>query len=637
MALEKDDGSFWEDQSVEESEAESGRASPSRQRQPVHSEQLNGSVAKLETGVDDVYPYSSAASSRRGLKLRNAQGSTASLDTLDDTDDGQGSQSRSTSIKQVEEENLLTAGEPSSSSFIPLETEVSSQQKAAFKAVFMEKKKRARWRTSVCLNLAMVFERADEVILPAVYSFVARSFSATPSDLANITLARALVQAVCSPVGGVLGHYGNRIWVITAGCLVWGVMTLGFSVSRSLREAIFFWAINGLGLSLVIPNVQSVTADFYSEEDRGKVFGTLHLTSAAGAAFGGLYATNMGAGTRFGWEGWRVAFLLLGIISLSIGLANFACASEPRSFDSKLPFGSAPRKAAESSALAKLKATLLDIKSVVTVPTFGIIIVQGIVGNIPGQAMAFLTLYLQLLGIDNFRASLLVSVGMLAHAVGGQLGGLIGDVAAKGAPRWGRIFVCQVSVVAGMVLTLVLLRGLPTQHAAAAFASYMAVSIATGLLNSWPAPACTNPVFSEVVPARLRTFIYAFDRSFEMAIAACAAPVVAKLAESYFGFDGTATTSGDVAHDLSKAKALSNALSVMCAVPWTLCALIFTGLYLTYSRDKAGAQLREAAADQKGRLVQRNGFLRLESNGDVEENGSFDQKWQLLRTTPAQH
>ena len=73
------------------------------------------------------------------------------------------------------------------------------------------------------------------------------------------------------------------------------------------------------------------------------------------------------------------------------------------------------------------------------------------------------------------------------------------------------------------------------------------------------------------------------------------------------------------------------------AVPWTLCALIFSGLYLTYSRDKAAAQLREAAADQKGRLVQRNGFLRLESNGDVEENGSFDQKWQLLRTTPAQH
>ena len=44
--------------------------------------------------------------------------------------------------------------------------------------------------------------------------------------------------------------------MITVGCLIWGVMTVGFSISSSLREAIFFWAINGLGLSLVIPNVQ---------------------------------------------------------------------------------------------------------------------------------------------------------------------------------------------------------------------------------------------------------------------------------------------------------------------------------------------------------------------------------------------
>ena len=41
--------------------------------------------------------------------------------------------------------------------------------------------------------------------------------------------------------------------------------------------------------------------------------------------------------------------------------------------------------------------------------------------------------------------------------------------------------------------------------------------------------------------------IYAFDRSFEMAIAACAAPVVAKLAESIFGFDVSASLLGGIA------------------------------------------------------------------------------------------
>lgn len=53
-------------------------------------------------------------------------------------------------------------------------------------------------------------------------------------------------------------------------------------------------AINGVGLSLVIPNAQSMTADYYDELDRGKAFGALYMTSALGGAFGSLYATNQG-------------------------------------------------------------------------------------------------------------------------------------------------------------------------------------------------------------------------------------------------------------------------------------------------------------------------------------------------------
>ena len=40
------------------------------------------------------------------------------------------------------------------------------------------------------------------------------------------------------------------------GCLIWGCMTLGFSLAPNIHVAIAFWAVNGLGLSLVIPNVQ---------------------------------------------------------------------------------------------------------------------------------------------------------------------------------------------------------------------------------------------------------------------------------------------------------------------------------------------------------------------------------------------
>ncbi len=56
-----------------------------------------------------------------------------------------------------------------------------------------------------------------------------------------------------------------------------------------------FWAVNGVGLSLVIPNGQSLIADYYEDLDRGKAFGALYLTGAVGAMIGALYATNIGA------------------------------------------------------------------------------------------------------------------------------------------------------------------------------------------------------------------------------------------------------------------------------------------------------------------------------------------------------
>ena len=41
--------------------------------------------------------------------------------------------------------------------------------------------------------------------------------------------------------------------------------------------------INGIGLALVIPCVQSLIADYYSPETRGQAFGLMFFTSGLGA------------------------------------------------------------------------------------------------------------------------------------------------------------------------------------------------------------------------------------------------------------------------------------------------------------------------------------------------------------------
>ena len=60
-------------------------------------------------------------------------------------------------------------------------------------------------------------------------------------------------------------------------------------------QGIPFWALNGVGLSFLIPTAQSLIADYNVSGHRGKAFGLLHFTGAVGGFLGALYATNIGA------------------------------------------------------------------------------------------------------------------------------------------------------------------------------------------------------------------------------------------------------------------------------------------------------------------------------------------------------
>lgn len=86
---------------------------------------------------------------------------------------------------------------------------------------------------------------------------------------------------------------------------------------------------------------------------------------------------------------------------------------------------------------------------------------QGIVGSIPWSGMVFLTLYFQLLGMSDFAASLQMALLLGSTALGGLLGGWIGDKAATKYPDHGRILVCQFSVAVGIPFSLTITKASP--------------------------------------------------------------------------------------------------------------------------------------------------------------------------------
>lgn len=455
-----------------------------------------------------------------------------------------------------------------------------------------------KYATTLFVSLARIFESIDESLMPAVLLYVGCAFHATPTQLGTLTFCRALVQAAASPLGGLMGHYFNRAYVVALACAMWAACTASFALCTTLHQGMFFWALNGFGLAWMIPNGQSLIADYYESHQRGRAFGMLLAVGNAGSMIGALYATNIAGLQIMGLEGWRFAFLTVAVFSCIVGALMLTMGRDPRLPQHTLwapakPADAGPELAAEFSITRQLKRVLRT-------PSFWVIILQGVVGSTPWNALGFLTMYLQLLGFSDLSASVVQGFFGGANAFGAYLGGWVGDRAARLSPDHGRILVCQFSVAVGVPLSALLLKGLPLDGAHSTVAKYCVVIACMGLLITWAATACNNPIFAEVVPAHARSLVYAFDRSFESALASLGAPLVGVLAEKAFHFQASGGTSARCADgergpasgahaDLGKAVALGDALVVFLTVPWTLCVIFYSLLHYTYPRDRDSA------------------------------------------------
>lgn len=87
-------------------------------------------------------------------------------------------------------------------------------------------------------------------------------------------------------------------------------------------QAMAFAGFNGLGLALLVPCCQSLIADLYPAEQRGRAFGTLQLTASLGGMLGGVFATNMGGLSLAGMDGWRAAFHCIAALSIVVGATS---------------------------------------------------------------------------------------------------------------------------------------------------------------------------------------------------------------------------------------------------------------------------------------------------------------------------
>ncbi len=183
------------------------------------------------------------------------------------------------------------------------------------------------------------------------------------------------------------------------------VALFGASVTIILGALSTFWgmlfvrALTGIGLAVIIPTTDSLIGDYFPANSRGRAFGLLGLTGVIGVVFGTLFATAIVSSNYiFGIESWRFSFYVMGLISIAIGFLVLFVAKDPQR-------GLMEGLTEKQQAKYQMKGS--DFIKILSNKTFMLIVLQGIAGSIPWNAILLMVTWLEYVGFDPLTAGLI--------------------------------------------------------------------------------------------------------------------------------------------------------------------------------------------------------------------------------------
>ncbi|EKX47476.1 hypothetical protein GUITHDRAFT_137629 [Guillardia theta CCMP2712] len=449
------------------------------------------------------------------------------------------------------------------------------------------------------LYLVTAIQGLCNQLLPSSFKVLESNLGLTPASLGMIAMAQAFFQSIAGPVWASLVDRGmSRKFVLVAGCMGWGLIAILLGCIGQLHIILLLRCLNGVALASLGPVAQSLVADITEPEQVGLVFGLLQFSMALGQ---GICATVL---TSFSEErlslgsihlhGWQASFIGVGGLSILVAVAVVFFMAEFRNEEQENESSTSAQ-----GAISEIRKEFTLLFSYFTIPSFLVILVQGMFGCIPWTAMSFLTMWFQYIGMSNAASGVLITMQIFASGVGGIVGGIVGDVLARSwSPFRGRPLAAQVSILSGLVLISWIFIKVPKTPDS--FSAYAWLNILFGLTATWAGVACNQVVLLEVVTPNNRARISALLNCLNGAVAAVlGGPVVGFLAEMY-GYRSPAK--GTSISDLSKAERVSNLDALTTALlqasvpPWILTLACFSFLYWTYEKDVDKTRKEKAAS-----------------------------------------
>jgi MFS family permease len=410
----------------------------------------------------------------------------------------------------------------------------------------------------VVLALVAFIDSVDRGILPGVLDTVQDDLGFDDFEAGFLGTAFVLAGFVAVLPAGYLADRYRRTRIIAIVLASWGAISALNAAVTSFAQFAAVRAVLGVGETVDNPASQSLIADYYKPELRGRAYAYQRVAPTVGQAIG------LGVGGAVGAAfGWRAAFLLVGVPGSVLAIVVWRMKEPVRGEHDSLIEPDVPalattrpeREAAsvvddDASAHAEgetevsaTKAVFRDGRRILAIPTLRYLIVGSAIaaGALAGIGFWAKTFFVRHTTLTSGQASGVVAVLLLLGAV---LGTVIGGIATDrlrdrvpGAP----MLIAGVSQVAGSFFLVIVFLDVP-----------LAVRIVCSLLGAMFVvagfPALTA-MTAEVVPAAIRGLTFSVT-TFLSALVAAGSPLLIGAIADQFVF---VTPSGAVKGNLANA------------------------------------------------------------------------------------
>lgn len=334
--------------------------------------------------------------------------------------------------------------------------------------------------------LTIVFDGIDNQLLGFAIPSLMREWSLPRATLANVAAVSLLGMMIGAAAGGIVGDRLGRRVALIGSLFTFGAFTLALAAVNGAGSLGSLRFLVGLGLGGALPNATALSAEFVPRRYRPFAVTLTIVCIPLGGTLAGLFAQR-----ALPALGWRVMFLIGGVVPLIVGVLLLAwlpespryCARHPSRWPSlarilqraghPVPHGSAFIDAHEhGGASASVRALLSPEFRMDTVALWG------------AYLSCLLAVYLGFTWVPSMLAGAglpeLAATGLTGFNLGGVAGAITGTlvIAQIGSKM------TMLTMTAGAIVGALALRSMTIDSSSATLPIIVALTMTGGLINA---------------------------------------------------------------------------------------------------------------------------------------------------------